>query len=106
MIALDDNFLAGVGLLGLPAEVRNDLLRHTHGILEKRVGHCLASSMSAGQLDEFESFMDAGDDEAALAWLERTCPHYQDVVREQYEGLRAELQEAAPAILEVEGVTA
>jgi hypothetical protein len=98
MLRIDAAFLADLHLEGLPIEEANLLLRHVYETLELRVGVRLASYMSVSQLDEFEAFYEAGDDQQALNWLKMHFPNYRDVVYEEFRLLRAELRDTAPTI--------
>lgn len=57
MIRIDDSLLEELGLLALPKEERDKLLRQIYETLEMRVGMRLAERMSDPQLDEFERFI-------------------------------------------------
>ena len=57
MIKIDDSLLEELGLLTLPKEERDKLLRQIYETLEMRVGMKLAERMSDSQLDEFERFI-------------------------------------------------
>lgn len=100
MFKLDDDFLASVGLATLPAEQKQDMLRHIYETLELRVGMKLAEQMSDAQLDEFEGFIDRKDDAGALKWLETNFPHYKQVVAEELEKLKNEIRTSAQQILD------
>lgn len=100
MFKLDDDFLASIGLSALPADQKQDMLRHIYETLELRVGMKLAEQMSDAQLDEFEGFIDRKDDAGALKWLESNFPHYKQVVAEELEKLKAEIGASASQILE------
>jgi predicted RNA-binding Zn ribbon-like protein len=104
MFKLDDDFLASIGLGGLPAEQKQDMLKHIYETLELRVGMKLAEQMSDSQLDEFEAFIDRKDDAGALKWLEANFPHYKQVVAEELEKLKAEISSSSAQILEAAGV--
>ena len=101
MFKLDDDFLASIGLADLPADQKQDMLRHIYETLELRVGMKLAEQMSDAQLDEFEGFIDRKDDAGALKWLESNFPNYKLVVAEELEKLKAEIGASAEQILAV-----
>jgi predicted RNA-binding Zn ribbon-like protein len=100
MFKLDDDFLASVGLAGLPADQKPDMLRHIYERLELNVGMKLAEQMTDTQLDEFEGFIDRKDDAGALKWLETNFPGYKQVVAEELEKLKAEISSSAAQIVE------
>lgn len=100
MFKLDDDFLASIGLGSLPADQKQDMLRHIYETLELRVGMKLAEQMSDAQLDEFEGFIDTKDDAGALKWLESNFPHYKQVVAEELEKLKAEISSSSSQIIE------
>jgi succinate dehydrogenase flavin-adding protein (antitoxin of CptAB toxin-antitoxin module) len=62
---------------------------------EEIVGLKLAKRMSNKQLDAFERFFEARDDEGAFKWLERNFPDYREIVDETFDELDEALREAA-----------
>lgn len=99
MFKLDNNFLVTMGLGNLPVDEKNRLLQMIYERLEMNVGMRLAEKMTDAQLDEFESFIDRNDEAGALKWLESNFPNYKDVVSEELEKLKGEVQAAAPQII-------
>jgi hypothetical protein len=99
MFKLDNNFLTELGLGSLPADEKNKMLAHIYETLEMRVGVRLASGMTDGQLDEFESYINNNDEAGALKWLETNFPNYKDVVAEELNKLKGEVKASAPQIL-------
>jgi Protein of unknown function (DUF5663) len=99
MHKLDNAFLEDVGLGALPQNEKNPMLQHIYEELELRVGVKLASGMTKEQLDEFEKFMNQGDQEGALNWLSTNFPDYKQVVSNELENLRKEIAQNAPMIL-------
>lgn len=100
MFQLDDNLLRELGLGELPAAEKNKMLAHIYETLELRVGMKLAEQMTDAQLDEFEGFIDRNDEGGALKWLETNFPHYKQVVADELEGLKSEIKQQAPAIIQ------
>ncbi len=100
MFQLDDNLLQELGLGGLPSAEKNKMLAHIYETLELRVGMKLAEQMSDAQLDEFESFIDRNDEAGVLKWLETNFPDYKQVVADELEKLKAEINQQAPAIMQ------
>ncbi len=96
---LDDNLLQELGLGVLPVEEKNRMLQHIYETLEMRVGMRLAEQMSDQQLDEFESFIDRGDEPGALKWLEANFPNYKEVVAQELDKLKVEVKAVAPQIV-------
>lgn len=99
MFKLDNDFLQSLGLGGLPVDEKNRLLQMIYERLEMNVGMRLAEKMTDQQLDEFEGFIDRNDEAGALKWLETNFPNYKDVVAEELEKLKSEVQSAAPQII-------
>lgn len=96
MIQLDDTFLAEVGLSGLPAADKADLLNHVYEELELRVGNAISMGLSERQLEEFGAIVDH-DYPTITAWLDETAPDFlQDPA---YRRLAEELPEVDPATL-------
>ena len=77
MFQLDDQFLADVGLAGLPDEQKKPFLQLTYDQLEYKVGIRLSEGMTDQQLEEFESIIDRKED-VILTWLSTHAPNYQN----------------------------
>ena len=99
MYKLDDNFLAEVGLGGLPAHEKPGMIRDIYNKLELSVGMRLAEKMTDAQLDEFEGLIDQKNDAVSLRWLESNFPDYKQVVADELEKLKNEVKASAPQIL-------
>jgi hypothetical protein len=80
---LDVEFLASLGLVGIPDSLANITLAIVYEVLEFRVGGLLKARMSEDQLDEFEVFIDNNDELGALQFLETWLPDYKAVVAEE-----------------------
>lgn len=76
MIRIDDSLLEELGLIGLPKEERDAMLRQIYETLEMRVGMKLAERMNDQQLDEFERFID-GDTVFTENYLNNIKPGWQ-----------------------------
>lgn len=76
MIRIDDSLLDELGLISLPKEERDALLRQIYETLEMRVGMRLAERMNDQQLDEFERFID-GDMAFTESYLTNAKPDWQ-----------------------------
>lgn len=76
MIRIDDSLLEELGLMILPKEERDAMLRQIYETLEMRVGMKLAERMNDQQLDEFERFID-GDTLFTENYLTTTKPGWQ-----------------------------
>lgn len=99
MLKLDDNLLQQLGLGSLAPDDKKAMLRHIYETLEMRVGVRLAEQMTDAQLDEFEKFVQAQDDNGAFHWLETNFPNYKDIVADEFDKLKAEVSQVAPQIL-------
>ena len=99
MLKIDNNLLQELGLSGLPDAEKNSLLKHIYETLEMRVGMRLADQMTNQQLDEFEQYFEAKDDTGAFKWLESNFPNYKDIVQEEFDKLKGEIQQSSAQIL-------
>jgi hypothetical protein len=99
MFQLDDNFLQSVGLGGMPDDQKQAFLEHLYEELELRVGVRLSDGMSDQKLAEFEKLIDANDESGALKWLETNRPDYKQVVAEELEKLKKEVEANKDKIL-------
>lgn len=100
MIRIDDTLLEEIGLIALPKQERDQLLRQIYETLEMRVGMRLAERMTDQQLDEFERFIDTNDEAGALKWLESNFPDYKQVVADELDKLKAEIKQDSSKIVE------
>ena len=99
MLKIDNNLLNDLGLGSLPDAEKNSLLKHIYETLEMRVGMRLADQMTNQQLDEFEQYFEAKDDAGAFKWLESNFPNYKDIVQEEFDKLKHEVQQSATQIM-------
>lgn len=99
MIKLDENLLTELGLGSLPKPEKTAFLKHMYETLEMRVGTRLAERMSDQQMMEFEQFIKSNDEQGAFHWLETNFPNYKEVVAEEFEKLKGEIQPLVPQIL-------
>ncbi len=124
MLSISEEFLAEIGLGGLPEPARDRLIRQVRQRLESLVGTALVSGMRQEAMDEMGAFVDQ-DTEKTTAWLEanvddwraklaeRNCdlftlamhmwlskerPDYREVVHDQLADIRLELLEHHEAI--------
>jgi len=75
MFKLDNNFLAELGLGGMPDDQKGDFLRYILSTLEDRVGRELAIGMTQRQVDEFK-LLNKGDGSFVARWLTEHDPTY------------------------------
>jgi hypothetical protein len=95
MFNLDDKFLEELGLGGLPADEKKELLDYVSETLEMRVGTRLTDDMTDIQLDDFEAFVNSNPSKKdTLAWLETNLPQHQQLVTDELEKLKAEIRAA------------
>ena len=99
MIKLDENLLSELGLGGLPKPEKTAFLKHMYETLEMRVGTRLAERMSDQQMSEFEQYINSNDEQGAFHWLEANFPNYKQVVAEEFDKLKGEIQPLAPQII-------
>jgi hypothetical protein len=99
-INLDRNLLEELGLGSLPENEKDSLLSHIYETLEMRVGMRLADQMTNEQLDEFEKYFEAKDDQGAFHWLETNFPNYKAIVQEEFDKLKNEVKQSVPQILQ------
>jgi Tfp pilus assembly protein PilE len=99
-IRLDQSLLEELGLASLPETEKRALLSHIYETLEMRVGMRLADQMTNEQLDEFEKYFQAKDDNGAFRWLETNFPNYKDIVQEEFNRLKQEVGQSATQILQ------
>ena len=101
MIKLSEELLVELGLVELPKPHNSAMLKYIYETLQQRVGMEVAGRMSDDQMDAFERFIDTGDEEGALAWLERELPTYREIVQEEFVKLKGEIAAQSTTLLEV-----
>jgi hypothetical protein len=99
MFKLDKEFVDECGLGGLAPDRADQFLEWFYGQLEIRVGMKLANQMTDAQFDEFEAFINAADEDGALAWLAAIIPDYKDVVAEELANLKLEVIDRSADLL-------
>ena len=65
-LKLDNSLLDELGLGALPEGEKQQFLKHIYEKLEMNVGVRLADQMTNEQLDAFEKFVEANDDQARI----------------------------------------
>jgi hypothetical protein len=84
MLRIDHQFLVGIGLGHLEEREQEIVQQRIYEIMELRVGHAIASSLTSAQQNEFERLIE-NDPVAAESFLERVIPNYEVVVRSELE---------------------
>ncbi len=72
---LDNDFLAELGLGGMPEDQKSEFLKYILSSLEDRVGQELSRGMTRQQLDEFKS-LNGGNGAFVARWLTEYDPTY------------------------------
>ncbi len=83
--------LVARGLRDIDPDLRANLSLAAYKALEMRVGNRLAGRMSDKQLDEFEAYYNAKDDQGAYGWLEDHFPDHRSIVRVELDELLTEV---------------
>lgn len=92
-IVIDRDLLNELGLtVRSEAEARQQA-QWFYDTMEMRVGKRLAQLMLDEQRDEFETYVEADDEVAALDFLETSFPEYRQVVRDIFADLKAEVRD-------------
>ncbi len=99
MIRIDKQLLQEVGLGALSEADQSALLGQIMETLELRVGKRLADQMTEAQLEEFDNYYKAKDEQGAYKWLETNFPNYKEIVQQEFDGLKKEVTMFAPQIL-------
>ena len=106
MIALDEEYLAGLGLGALSADDKRSLLAAVYRNLEETVGGRVAKLLSDAELEEFNRITDSQDGDEAAKWLKEHVPDYRRIVQEVHDEHSKELRRRRDEILEAAGVEA
>jgi hypothetical protein len=86
------------GLGDLDDDIRADLLKFLYTSLETRVSAVMSAGLSNEQLDQFERYYAAKNEEETRRLIFAWVPNHQQIVLDQVALLRAELTERAPEI--------
>lgn len=97
MYRLDEKFLEGTGLEGMPADEKKAFLEHLQEELEVRVGERMSAGLSEAQIDEFEKIID--NDQETISRLLGEAGDYKN--DEKYKKLMevAGMKDGSPEIL-------
>lgn len=102
MLRIDNELLQELGLGDLPMEEKDLLLSQIAEQLELRVGTRLAENMSEEQKEEFDTnYIQQGDEQGAMEWLEKNFPGYPEVVEEELGKLKEELKQQSGTIRDI-----
>ncbi len=96
---VDDQFLAAMGLDGLEGQEKQKALRDILYTLNIRVGQRVAESLSEEQAAEFENLSNDVSAEEIGAWLQKNVPNYAQIVEEEAEAMRTEVQGAVKRVM-------
>ena len=80
MVDIDENWLAGLGVITADEKEADELLDIIEEELEIRVGSKVIGSMSPEQLKEFERL----DEDKREAFIDKVFPDYDTVVTQEY----------------------
>lgn len=80
LVAIDDKFLADIGLADISVEEKKQAIEDIRIALESRVGVKLTQGLSDEQVDQFKTILSSDDQKAAMDWMENNIPNYREVV--------------------------
>jgi hypothetical protein len=100
MLKIDRDLLVRVGLGEMSSEMANVALKAFYQLLELRVGTVFAERMTNAELDEFEEYFEAEDDDGAFQWLCLHFPDYKEIVRTAYDQLEVEIAGESETLME------
>ena len=69
---------------GVAPDELSMITRDLYERLELQVGTRIAAQLTDQQLDEFETFLETGDNDGALEWLQREVPSYRSIVVDEW----------------------
>ena len=89
---LFEQLIEELGISDLPQEEQAAMAANAFQTLQMRVGRRLGEEMGEAKLAEFNRLVEQSGDEAAQQRLEELFPNYENIVREEIEGLGQELK--------------
>lgn len=90
MIRVDDDFMAEVGLAGLPEAEKQAFMEYAEEELEVRVGQEISEELTDEQLEAFSLITD--EDEVA-AWLKENAPNFREVAEKVFREFKEEISQ-------------
>lgn len=88
----NDQFLAAMGLEGLEGEEKQAALEDIYHTINVQLGKRLGDVLDEKKAAEFEEVSEDADDEKITKWLKENVPNYDQMVVEEAQILRDEVQ--------------
>jgi len=88
----DEDIIKEFGLENFSSEEQAEFIKDIGENLKLRVGMKFAEIMSDDQLEQFQAVMDSDDDEAATKWLVANVPNYAQLVADEMQAIKSEIQ--------------
>lgn len=96
MALIDEQFMAEVGLGGMPAAEKQAFMEQAVEELEVRVGQQISAELTPEQLREFELLQDNAE---VASWLNQNVPDFRETVGKVYIAFKQELIQNQQQIL-------
>jgi len=89
---VDDQFLAAMGLDGLPEDQKEETLAAILRTLDMNVAQRVSDQLTEDQLGQFDQLLDSGTEEQISQWLVRNVHNYQQIIEEEAQKMKDEAQ--------------
>jgi hypothetical protein len=100
MNKLEETIVQDFGLDQLSAEVKKAALNDIYATIDMRVSMRLAHQMTEEQLATFDSLKHKDDKAVFTKWVQETFPKYSQIVAEELQALKAEVNNGGASILD------
>lgn len=88
MIRVDDDFMAEVGLDGMPEAEKQAFMEYAEEELEVRVGQEISLGLTDQQLEDFSLIT---EERQAADWLANNVPNFREVAEKVFGGFKQEI---------------
>jgi hypothetical protein len=92
LAVIDEATLADLGLGHLTDQEKQAVSEKIRTALEARVAVKITQGLSESQENELNNLLSGDDSQAAIDWMEKYIPNYQDVVKTELDGLISQIQ--------------
>jgi hypothetical protein len=90
MIKIDEQLLVELGI-HTGSELDNRSIENISSMLETNVSLRMLNELGEEKVDELSKLIDEADEEAANKWLEANYPGYQEIIKEEFQLIKKDI---------------